>query len=291
MELYNVEERPLVDPVITRYRHRWLFFIIATAIPWALWFTAGALSHRPDRTIADDVAILILELLGLLAPVVVAAVLIGRAGLWPDTWSRLTGARVGWGFGLFALLAMPASLLLATAVSVAAGYSPEQFDLRGGFTFTAGLLPAWVPLALAAILEELAWHGYGTDALAARWSVFRTSMVFAVIWAVWHLPLASIQGYYQAEVVETGWLTTVNFLVSIFPFVLLMNWVYYRTGRNIMVAIVFHLTANFGNEIFATHPDTKAIQTGLLLALCAVVLWRERALFFVRPEITTVSRT
>lgn len=108
---------------------------------------------------------------------------------------------------------------------------------------------------------------------------------------MWHLPLASIQGYYQAEVVETGWLTTVNFLVSIFPFVLLMNWVYYRTGRNIMVAIVFHLTANFGNEIFATHPDTKAIQTGLLLALCAVVLWRERALFFVRPEITTVSRT
>ena len=46
-----------------------------------------------------------------------------------------------------------------------------------------------------------------------------------------------------------------QFLVSIFPFVLIMNWLYYKTGRNILIVIVFHITAGYFNEIFATHPD------------------------------------
>lgn len=285
MKLYVVEQQVQpIDPVVARYRHPWLFFFVATAIPWAMWFIAGHLSHLPNRTTDLNVVILLLELAGLLAPIATAAVLIVRAGLVPDVMHRLTNWRdIRPGFALFALLGTVAALMLATAISLLLGYSPEQFGLRGGFTFTAGLLPAWVPLALAAILEELAWHSYGTDALVSRWSVFRASIVFAVIWAVWHLPLASIQGYYQAEVVENGWLSTANFLGSIFPFIILMNWVYYRSGRSIIVATVFHLAANFGNEIFFTHPDTKAIQTALLLVLSGIVLWRERALFFTHP--------
>jgi len=50
------------------------------------------------------------------------------------------------------------------------------------------------------------------------------------------------------------------------------------------VAIVFHLAADFGNEILMTHPDTKAIQTAVLLLVSAFVLWRERELFFTRPK-------
>jgi len=37
------------------------------------------------------------------------------------------------------------------------------------------------------------------------------------------------------------------------------------------------------NEIFRTHPDTKVIQTALLLPLTAVVVWRNRDLFFAGP--------
>lgn len=55
----------------------------------------------------------------------------------------------------------------------------------------------------------------------------------------------------------------------------------------ILVPIVFHLAANLGNEIFRTQPDTKAIQTGLLVVLSAVVVWRERELFFAQPRAST----
>ena len=33
-----------------------------------------------------------------------------------------------------------------------------------------------------------------------------------------------------------------------------MNWLYYRGGRSVLLAIVFHLAANFGNELFQTDP-------------------------------------
>lgn len=75
-----------------------------------------------------------------------------------------------------------------------------------------------------------------------------------------------------------------NFPLSMVAFVLLMNWLYFRGGRSILIPIVFHLTANLVNEIFLTDPDTKIIQTGLLLVVAAVVVWRDRELFFARPQ-------
>src|SRR5690625_6394224 len=55
----------------------------------------------------------------------------------------------------------------------------------------------------AAILEEFAWHGYGTDTLIRRMNVFAASMLFTFIWFLWHIPLAFIDGYYHNEVVES----------------------------------------------------------------------------------------
>lgn len=271
------------DSLLRRYDHPVLFYGLSTAIPWVLWLTAGWLSHRPAP---PGVLIAVLGVTGLLAPLGVAVALISRQpALVLDTRRRLLDLRaVPARYWLLAAFLMPASLMVATGVSVALGHSPEQFLLRGGVSFTAGIVPGWIALTLAPVVEELAWHGYGTDALAARWSIWRTSMVFAVIWAVWHLPLGTIEGYYQAEVVQTGPMAVVNFLGSIFPFVVLMNWIYYRSGRNILVAVVFHLMANIGNEVFLTHPDTKTLQTMLVVLVSGVVLWRERALFFTRPE-------
>jgi len=140
----------------------------------------------------------------------------------------------------------------------------------------------WLMLVIAPILEELAWHSYGTDCLRNRLNLFNTSMVFGAFWGLWHVPLSTIRGYYQSNLVETGWIYGVNFLVSIFPYVILMNWLYYKSGRNITLAAVFHVTAGYFNEIFATHPDSKIIQTALLILIAAAVILKERGFFFMR---------
>lgn len=120
-------------------------------------------------------------------------------------------------------------------------------------------------------------------------NLFKTSMLFAAYWAVWHFPLAGIKGYYHANVVHEGWLYSLNFIVSIFPFVILMNWLYYKTNRNVLVAIVFHITAGYFNEIFSTHPDSKCIQTLLLLALSVIIVLKDRQLFFNRAHFAATN--
>lgn len=268
------------------YGHPVRFLTLALAIPWVLWLAAGALSHRADQGLGVRLATAALSLAGLVAPALVAWMMVRHhPALRADVLRRLVDVRSipRWTI-LAAALLLPGALIVATAISVLAGGDPAQFLPRGGASFTAGLLPAWFVLIGAAVLEELAWHSYGTDALLARRSVLVASLGFGLYWAVWHLPLAGIRGYYQAEVVEQGWLTSANFIVSIFAFVLLLNWVYLRSGRSIGIAILFHAAANVGNEVLRTEPGTKAIQTGLLVLVCLVLLWHDRRLLLRSPR-------
>lgn len=272
-------------PVVNHYNRPVAFYAASVGVSWVTWFIAAYLSHLPDQAAAVRVATAALGLIGLAAPVGVAAWLVRRdAVARADIRGRLLWPRnAPIRYVVLSVVLLPVSLLAAQAVSLAFGYSADQFAWRGGFTFTSGLLPVWLTLTLAPLLEELAWHGYGTDALVRRMRLISASLLFAVVWTLWHVPLAFIEGYYQAEVVEEGWLHTLNFPLSMIPFVLLMNWLYYRAGRSIAVAVVFHLGANLSAELWMTHPDTKIIQTALLLVVTAVVVVRERRLFFDRP--------
>lgn len=276
-----------IDPVAYGYDRPVLFYALATAIPWACWVVAGWLSHLPEQTQAVRMGTTVFGLAGLIAPVLVMLWLLrDKPALRADLWRRLLWRRgVQRRYIACAVFLLLASIFLAQAVSLLFGYSAGQFALRDGFSFSSGLVPVWMILVLAPLLEELAWHGYGTDALVSRMRLFTASLVFTVIWTLWHLPLSLINGYYHSEVVAQGWLHAVNFPLSMIPFVLIMNWLYYRTGRSVTVAIVFHITAGYVNEIFMTHPDTKIIQTVLLLAFAAVVVVRNRDLFFGAPRL------
>lgn len=261
------------------------FFGVSLLLPWLLWFAAAWISHLPD---ADDYAWAqaALSLAGLFVPTLLAAWMLRQHPvLWADAEARLLRVR---GFPrryLLAALFLPfAALIAAQLLSVLFGHDLSQFHISGQPSFTSALLSPWLMLALAAIVEELAWHSYGTDALTARMNLFAASLLFTVYWALWHLPLAFIKGYYHSELVQQGALATVNFVASMVVFVLLMNWVYVKSGRSIAVAALFHLCANLGNEIFATHPDSKVIQTALLSAITAWLIWRDRELFFTHAQ-------
>lgn len=271
------------SPAHARYDQPVRFYALATAIPWVLWFGAAWWSHGGGP--AADVAVVALGLAGLAAPLGVVAWLTRRdPAVRADIRARVGLRGVSWRWLLLAAFGMQLAVFVATAISVLVGYPLDQFGLRpGGSTFAVGVIPAWVVLILAPILEEASWHSYGTDALRTRFSVFTTSMVFAVIWALWHLPLAFIQGSSQQETVEQGWLHALNFPLSIIPFVLLINWVYYRTGRSIAVTMLFHAGANLSTQVFHTHPDTELIVTLLLLVVTALVVVHDRELFFAPP--------
>jgi membrane protease YdiL (CAAX protease family) len=268
--------------IIQKYKHTALFYVLATVIPWAFWFAAAYISHHltPENKAANIATAL--GLAGLFSPVIVAFWLISRSrDLRKDAFGRFLNFQADkfWYYVLACLL-MLASILLAQAVSLLFGHSVSQFVITGHFTFTSGVLPVWFLLSLAPVIEELAWHSYGTDSLRSRMNLFKASLLFGIYWAIWHFPQAGIKDYYHANVVAEGLLYGLNFIVSIIPFVILMNWLYYKTNRNILVPIVFHFTSGYFNEIFATHPDSKCIQTVILLIISVIVVIKERDLFF-----------
>lgn len=270
---------------IEKYRHPILFYGLSTAIPWAFWFAAAYVSHITPTNQRLASAVSFLAIAGLCAPALVAFWLI-----WPDpdlrsdVKRRLFGVRSIRPIYLFlTVFLMLGSILLAQAISLLFGYSADQFRFSGKASFTAGIFPGWFLLFLAPLVEELAWHSYGTDCLRTRMNLFYTSLLFGVFWAVWHMPLSFIKDYYHSNVAKAGLLYSLNFAFSLIPFVILMNWLYYKTHRNILVAIGFHITAGCFNELFATHPDSKVIQTGLLLIFSCVLVIREKE-FFLRQD-------
>jgi len=269
---------------IATYSHPVRFYFLSTMIPWLFWFIAAYLSHITSDMNYYAISGSLLALLGLISPLIIASIMMGPdPNLRNDFFKRIFNFRdIKAVYIIATCFLMLGSLLLAQAISLFVGHSIDQFSFAKSTSFTFALFPAWFLLFLAPMIEELAWHSYGTDCLRARFSLFTSSILFAVFWVFWHLPLAFIKDYYHSNVAETGWLYSLNFAISLFPFVILMNWLYFKTGRNILVPILFHITAVLFNEMFLTHPDSKVIQTVLLLALSIFLVCKEKHFFFNR---------
>lgn len=269
---------------IHRYRHPFLFYGLSTAVPWLFWFAAAYVSHITPTTGFLGATVGVLGVVGLLGPAVIAFSMIWPfAELREDLKRRIISLNgVTPVYGFLTCFLMLSSILLAQAISLLFGHSADQFLLADKSSFSAGIFPGWFLLLLAPLVEEMAWHSYGTDCLRQRMNLLTTSLIFGVYWALWHMPLSFIKGYYHSNVAATGLLYSLNFMVSLVPYVVLMNWLYYKTNRSILVAIVFHITAGCFNEMFRTHPDSKVIQTVLLLLLSIAVVIKDRDFFLQR---------
>jgi len=270
------------NKIIEKYNRPIFFYGLSLLIPWCLWFTVAYISHLPKQNSFLIFIQALLAILGLLAPTFVAAYLfLSDKELFNDLKKRFIsqkGFNPIYTFLAFSLIFI--SMVLAQLISLLFGHSIDQFYISGSPSFTSSLLSPWFILIFAPVVEELAWHSYGTDALRQRFNLFNTSIIFALYWAFWHLPLSFIDGYYHSNVVAEGLLYSLNYVFSLFVLIILMNWLYYKTNRNIFITIIFHCSANVTNEIFATHPDSKVIQTLLLLIIAVVVLFKEKEMFF-----------
>jgi len=178
------------------------------------------------------------------------------------------------GYIAIVLLLMPFALLLSTWLSVVVGRSAEQFRFSGGL---ATMLPI---VLLAPIFEELGWRGYGMDSIRARFGMMKATLLFAVLWAMWHVPLFFIDHYYHHGLWNMGAVYVASFFVSVLPAAILMNWVYYKNNRSIVAAILFHMALDATAEAFQTEQFTKCIWTGVLLLISILVIASDRAFFF-----------
>lgn len=256
------------------------FYVTTFVVTWLSWFLSAWLSFNTD----SDVLYVIAMLPGLVAPFVIALIMIFS--------SKNPELRKGFIDKLFNLklikvsslpaiiLIMPLTVLASISVSTLFGQSWDQLQLAEGFSFSAGFAPVLLVLFMAASFEELGWRSYAVDSLSERYSYFRATLIFSVLWALWHLPLFLIKDYYHYEILNSNPLFAINFMVSTIPLAFIISWVCKFNSGSISAAIFFHFLINLVQEAMQITQETKCIQTIILIGVAVLIVILNREIYF-----------
>ncbi len=265
------------------------FYIAILIAVWIPGFIGAYCSYIPEL----ESLVTLFIAIGLFSPAIIAIVMIvsseNKEEMKKDFKARFFRLKDLNGLTIFMLIfLMPLSIIISTLISLLFGYPIDQFLLSSEIAIVSGeFLLSLIILILAPTLEEIGWRGYGVDALRSKYNLFRTTIIFCIVWAGWHIPLFFIKGYYQNTLLSPNPYYAVNFFLSLIPLVFIMNWLYYKTNRSIIVLIVFHFMVNFSAIILNTDDFTKCIQTFVLAIPAIIIVWKEKEFFFrLEPSFT-----
>ena len=270
------------------YRYRPVrFYGTVFALTWAFWFAAAFIG----RSMADnDGGIsLVLMFFGLLAPPVTAllTILLSKsAALKKDLRDKLVGLfRVRPFIVIGAIILFGAIIAVSILLSTLFGQSISQFAFADDFSFAGGGAVALLTIVLAAFFEELGWRGYAEDSIAFYCSWWKESVIFGVVWALWHLPLFLIPDTYHYNILHASPWFAVNFVMSILPLGFIFTWVYVKNERSIFACMFFHFFVNFLQEKIAMTQTTKCVETFVLFLVAGGIVWLNREMFFEKRHI------
>ena len=269
------------------YRYRpVLFFICAYFFTWIFWIPA---IFVPGTTGS------VLMLIGLIAPAVVSTIFVlvsGSDELKRDlkdkiiSFYKVKWINVFWAVVVFALIVVFSILL-----SLLFGQSLKQFSFTDDFSFTGvGIGTAFVTITLASIIEEVGWKGYCEDSIGQYMNWFWESLLFGALWSLWHLPLIFIQGTYQA-VLMVNPLYVINFFISGIPLGYIITWVYLVSDRSILACMIFHLFVNFMQEKIAMTPETKCLETIVVIIATVIIVMCNKKMFFETDHVGRLLKT
>ena len=257
------------------------FFLTVFAFTWGFWILALIFKNTP--------LMFVMMLLGLIAPAATAVITIMTSKnrmLKEDLKRKLVGCyRIRPLYILLSVVIFGVVVAISIWISTFFGGSFDQFSFTEDFSFSIGGTSALLTIVLASVIEELGWRGYGEDSIGQFHSWFSESLIFAAIWACWHLPLFLIPGTYHYTLTQLGPVYIINFLVSTIPIDFIQTWLYVRNRRSMLATIIFHLFLNFFQEKIAITPETKIIETGVFFVASAIIVILNRDMFFEKDHI------
>lgn len=257
------------------------FYVTVFVLTWGWW--GLALLFR------DSSVMFLLMATGLFMPAVTAIVTVLTSKnkmLKEDLKRKIVGFyRIKPMSIVKAVLLFLVCVAVSIGISIPFGGSPDQFSFTKDFSFSIAGTSALLTMVLASVIEEVGWRGYGEDAVGSYHTWFSESLIFGCIWACWHLPLFLIPGTYHYTLKEMGALYVINFLVSAIPVDFLQTWVYVKNNRSMLATAIFHLFLNIMQEKINISPETKCIETVVMLAAAAVVVIANKDIFFDKSHI------
>lgn len=281
MNRYSIGFHPMEEKIIYKSKQ---FFMLTFSVTWVCWFAAPYLGDPLN----SDATFLVLMLIGLMTPFATALYLIltsKSTQLKKTFFNKLFNIKLiePRSIPLFLVL-FPASMVGAILVSTLFGHSLDQFTIVEEFSFSIGTVPTFLILLLAAGFEELGWRGYAIEGLNSKLNYFDATLIFGILWSLWHLPMFFIPHSYQAELLQEDFLLVANFFISIVPLAFIIGWFCKKNGGSILGAVLIHFIINITQEFFQVSPYTKCIQTLILILIAAAFVLADKEMFFEKSR-------
>lgn len=160
-----------------------------------------------------------------------------------DGWAglrRLMQRSLAWRFSPFWYLAAMLIPFMVTGINALIairflGHSaPQQWFVPA---FGPGFLVFF--LVYNGLGEEIGWRGLALPVLQRHLGSLGGNIVVGAIWALWHLPLFWLRGSYQYGD------SIILFVLLLICWSIIMGMLVNKSGGSVLVAILFHESANF----------------------------------------------
>jgi len=254
------------------------FFVLAFGLTWAI-MVPQVLGSYGLIPFPELIPLLIVMGYGpTFAAVIMSAVLGGRSAVG-ELLGRMLIWRVGWrwwGVTLFLNAAVVGGALVLYAM------------LGNPLPPLPVLAPALVlDIVLTFVIsglingEEIGWRGFATPRLLQRYGTVGTVAVLGTMQTLFHVPIFFNNG--QSAAGGQNGMPFLAFAASVFGLVILSTWLYQNTRGSLLIATVFHASANTWTTIFqipSSSPTFLWLMAGVTLLAAVIALattWRRSA--------------
>jgi len=158
----------------------------------------------------------------------------------------------------------------------AALFKEGAYDALFPFASVPAYLLALFLMAIKGPVEEIGWRGMALPLLQRSMAPIWAGLLLGVIWGIWHLPAFLLSGTPQS-----AWSLTPFFLGTVALSVIVTP-LFNSARGSIMLPALFHLQL-----INPLWPDAQPYDTGLFVAISAVVVWLKRDAMFTRKGAVT----
>jgi len=251
------------------------FFALAIGLTWIFMITDALGSHGILPFRLSLPLMVVMGYMPTLAAVIVAKLTKGKEGV-RALFHKLLIARVGIGWYGFAVFGFGIVSVAAIMLYNLFGGSPVVPILSKDTPPFSGPVAMLFNIALLFVIvgivngEELAWRGFALPRLQAKYNALTSSLILGVLWTLFHLPLFfTLTGSSQAGESPIG------FLISTVSLAVLYTWMYNHTRGSVLMAYLFHASANTWTRVFSIdHGNATVgwILTGLITLAAVIVV-------------------
>ena len=251
------------------------FFLLAFGLSWIFMITDALGSHAILPFRLPIPLLIVMGYMPTLAAVIVTWQIKGREGV-RALFKKLLIARVGLGWYVFAIFGIAVMAVITVMLYNTFGNGPVVPILSKNAPPFSGPLQMILTIVLMYLVvglvngEELAWRGFALPHLQSKYNALTSSVILGVIWALFHLPLFfTATGSSQAE------MSFVSFLISTISITVLYTWMYNNTRGSVLMAYLFHASANTWTLIFSIDHTNQLIDwifAGLLVLAAVIVV-------------------